>query len=116
MNQLYKATRDASGAYVVTKLPPSINTGNWECDPCVPDDGRFLVFASGISQKSTDLYVVFADGKGGWGPWVSLGVKSLNDEYGAHITADAKYLFFTRHTATGNTIFWMQVAGIDALR
>lgn len=117
MNQLYKAVKDGSGAYSVTKLPPSINTGNWECDPCVPADGRFLVFFSAIDQKSTDMYAVFPDGKGGWGPWVKArpGFNTGNDEYGAHLTADGRFLFFTRHAPTGNTIFWVSVQAIDAL-
>jgi hypothetical protein len=118
MNQLYKATKDGSGRYAVAKLPPSINTGNWECDPCVPADGRFLLFFSAVDQKSTDMYLVFPDGKGGWGPWIKAkpGFNTGNDEYGAHLTADGAYLFFTRHSATGNTIYWVSVSAIDALR
>ena len=60
----------------------------------------------------------FSDGQGGWGAPVNLGANfnSGYDEYGAHLSADEKFLFFTRHTPQGNTIYWVATSAIDKLK
>jgi Tol biopolymer transport system component len=118
LNQIYRAYRDAGQNWVAEKLPAPINTNSYEGDPCVAPDGRFLVFYSARDGKSADLYVCFSDGQGSWGAPVSLGpaFNSQSDEYGAHLSADGKCLFFTRHSARGNTIFWVATTAIDKLK
>jgi len=117
VNQLYKGYRDANQQLVVEKLPPPMNTNSYEGDPCVAPDGRFLVFYSARDGQSADLYVSFRDGQGGWKSPVILGpdFNSASDEYGAHLSADGRYLFFTRHSAQGNRIYWVAVTAIDKL-
>lgn len=118
LNQIYKAYRDGDQKWVAEKLPPPINTNSYEGDPCVAPDGRFLVFYSARDGKSSDLYVSFSDGQGGWGAPVNLGINFNTgyDEYGAHLSADEKYLFFTRHTPQGNTIYWVATSAIEKLK
>jgi hypothetical protein len=116
--QIFKATPDARQNLVVEPLGPPVNTNSFEGDPCIAPDGRFLVFNSARDQKSADLFVSFRSAQGGWGTPINLGPRfnTADDEYGAHLSSDGKYLFFTRHSATGNRIFWVAVSAIDRLR
>lgn len=104
----------------VEALGPAINASGYDGDPCVAPDGRFLVFYTvrdgGIN--GSDLYVCFSDGSGGWGEPISLGPKfnSDSDEYGARLSNDGKYMFFTRHTKSKNTVYWVSVSAIDKLK
>ena len=43
-------------------------------------------------------------------------VLSSADEYGAHLSSDGKFLFFTRHTARGNGIYWVASSAIEKLK
>ena len=120
MNQVYKAYRNGTGTLVVEPLGALINTQSYEGDPCVAPDGHFLVFYSGRSGSigGTDLYVSFRDARGGWGQPVHLGAafNSPYDEYGAHLSADGRCLFFTRHTPQGNGIYWVATSAIEKLK
>jgi hypothetical protein len=62
--------------------------------------------------------VSFPDGRGDWGTPINLGpaFNTPDDEYGAHLSSDGKYLFFTRHTSQGNGIFWVAVSAIEQLK
>jgi hypothetical protein len=117
MYQVYKGYKDATGALVVELVGAPISTSTYEGDPCIAPDGRFLIFNSVRDLKSADLYASFRDARGGWGTPVKLGPEfnSPYDEYGAHLSSDGKYLFFTRHTSHGNTIYWVAVSAIERL-
>ena len=117
-NQIYKAHKDSSGKLVVELLGAPVNAQSFEGDPCIAPDGRFLVFYSGRNGVSTDLFVSFRDDRGGWGAPINLGpsFNSPSDEYGAQLSSDGKYMFFTRHTSTENHIFWVAVSAIDKLK
>jgi Tol biopolymer transport system component len=119
-NQIFRAYRDASQKLVVEKLGAPVNVQSFDGDPCIAPDGRFLVFYSGRigGQGGTDLYVSFPDGRGGWKTPINLGTgfNSPGDEYGAHLSTDGKYLFFTRHDSKGNNIYWVSTSAIDRLK
>lgn len=119
-SQVYKAHEDPARTWAVELLGAPVNAQSYEGDPCIAPDGRFLVFYSARigGQGGTDLYVSFRDGHGGWGTPLNLGTKfnSPNDEYGAHLSSDGKYLFFTRHGSKGNTIYWVETSAIDQLK
>lgn len=119
-NQIFRARTDASLKLVVEMMGAPVNTQSYEGDPCIAPDGRFLVFYSGRigGQGGTDLYVSFPDGRGGWRTPINLGTgfNSPHDEYGAHLSADGKYLFFSRHTPEGNSIYWVAASAIDKLK
>lgn len=118
MMQVYKANHDTSRVLDVVPVGPPISTNSFEGDPCIAADGRFLVFYSARDGKSSDLYVSFRDAKGGWGAPINLGDRfnSSDDEYGAHLSSDGKYMFFTRHSSTGNTIYWVASSAIEKLK
>lgn len=118
MMQVYKAHKDANQALVVELVGPPVSTNNYDGDPCVAPDGRFLVFYSAIDRKSSDLYVSFNDGKGSWGKPIKLGPEfnTPDDEFGAHLSHDGKELFFTRHSKQGDKIYWVATSAIDKLK
>jgi Tol biopolymer transport system component len=120
MNQVFRAYRDSTRKLLVEQLGAPINTQSYEGDPCVAPDGRFLVFYSGRGglKTRTDLFACFADGRGGWGTPINLGpaFNSPDDEYGAHLSADGRYLFFTRHTSLGNRIYWVSTSAVEKLK
>lgn len=116
-NQIFKAYKDAGQNIVVEKLGAPINNSSYEGDPCIAPDGHFLVFYSGRNGASTDLFVSFKNSGGGWDKPINLGA-SFNsgfDEYGAHLSHNGKYLFFTRHTSSGNQIYWVATSAIEKL-
>jgi|GEM_PF-1756276 len=118
--QVFKATKTAAQGWAVEILGAPINTLSYEGDPCIAPDGRFLVYYSGRAGGfgRVDLYVTFSDGKGGWGTPINLGPKfnSPDDEFGAYLSHDGKYMFFNRHTAEGDKLFWVAVSAIDKLK
>lgn len=118
MMQVYKTSIDTSGTPAVELVGPPISTKSFEGDPCLAPDGRFLIFYSARNRISSDLYVSFRDGEGGWATPINLGDKynSSEDEYGAHLSSDGRYLFFTRHGSTGNSIYWVAASAIEKLK
>ncbi len=119
MMQVYKAYNNISQALQVELVGPPISTKSFEGDPCIAPDGHFLIFYSARDGKSADLYVSFSDGNGGWQTPINLGDKFNrmdSDEYGAHLSPDGKYLFFTRHTLKGNGIYWAASSAIEKLK
>lgn len=118
-SQLYRAHRDGSRQWVVELLGAPLNAESYEGDPCVAPDGRFLVFYSARvgGYGGTDLYVSLRDAGGKWGAPVNLGpaFNGPYDEYGAHLSSDGNYLFFTRHTPQGNGIYWVAASAIEKL-
>lgn len=115
MMQVYKSTSPTS---VAELLGAPINNQSYEGDPSIAADGHFLIFYSGRLGGNTDLYVSFSDGQGGWKTPINLGpnFNSSSDEYGAHLSSDGKYLFFTRHTTQGNYIYWVAISAIEKLK
>jgi Tol biopolymer transport system component len=118
MMQVHRTRKDTAGTLVVELVGAPISMNSYEGDPCIAPDGHFLIFYSARDRKSADLFVSFRDGNGGWGAPINLGDKfnSANDEYGAHLSSDGKYLFFTRHTAQGNGIYWVAASAIEKLK
>lgn len=120
MMQIHRAAKDASGALAVERLGAPVNAQSFEGDPCVARDGHFLVFYSARpgGHGGSDLYVSFRDGTGAWGTPINLGpdFNSPDDEYGAHLSADGKLLFFTRHGAKRNLTFWVDASAIERFR
>lgn len=113
-----RAMKDAAGQMKVEKLAAPFNTSKYDGDPCVAPDGRWVVFYSARQGGSTDLYVTFRTAQGGWTDAQNLGAafNTRDDEYGACLSPDGKFLFFTRHSAMGNTLHWVSVAAIDRLK
>jgi hypothetical protein len=120
INQVYKATHGRAGEWNVEKLGAPVNTLAYEGDPCVAPDGRWMVFytARPGGYGRVDNCVAFNDGKGGWGTPINLGpaFNGPDDEFGAFLSLDGRFLFFNRHAADGDQLFWVAASAIDKLK
>ena len=82
----------------------SVNNPNYnEAHPGIAPDESFMVFNDAFrpgGQGYADLYLVLRKSDGTWGKPRNLGPKinSAYIEFGARISPDKKYLFFTRGT------------------
>lgn len=120
INQVHRATRKGGHEWIVEQLGAPINSLSYEGDPCVAPDGSWIVFYSGRPGGfgGTDLYISFSDGKGSWGTPVNLGPEfnSPAEEWGACLSTDGKFLFFTRHGAKESGLFWVSVKALEKFR
>jgi Tol biopolymer transport system component len=97
---------------------PALNTRYNDAGPGIAPDQSFMVFNSikpgGLG--GADLYLTLRQPDGTWTAPKNLGgrVNSIYHDFGAHITADKKYLFFSRRTG-GNLsrdaadIYWVEL-------
>ena len=90
----------------IQNLGSPVNTGGDDNDPLISCDGKYLIFGSNYN----DLFVTFNYGNGGWSEPVNLNqlcpdINTGVQEYAPFISADRRYLFFSR-TASGG-IHWV---------
>jgi hypothetical protein len=119
-NDIY-ASKFMNGKYLPPeKLPAPINTSFREFDGFVSPDEQTIIFSSerpgGVG--GADLYVSFRDRQGGWSEPANLGpeVNSERSEYGAIVSPDGRYLFFTSSKAGNEDIYWVSAEIIERLR
>ena len=88
-----------------------------QSDPMISPDGKYLIFTSTRpgGAGGGDLYVTFADGKGGWSAPDNLnqfipGTNTGDFEYGASLSSDERYLFFVRLSPKAQTchVYWVE--------
>lgn len=127
-------------------LPAEVNSAGFEFNAFVAPDESYLLFTSWQRAEAYgggDLYVAFRDPDGSWHEAVNLGpeVNTPALEYCPFVTADGRWLFFSRKGAAGNVhptdrpldlaefmawtdapgngqgdIYWVDAAVIDRLR
>jgi len=120
---LYRAPLVDGGYPMAENLGPRINTAAGDDLPWIAPDESTLVFASNREggEGERDLYVTFAQG-GGWTEPLSLGPEINSPGYDSYpfVSADGRYLFFTRReawvTEEDSDIWWVSAAVIDRLR
>ena len=106
-------------------LGSTINSTDWDFNPCIAPDESYLIFASdrfgrkGLSR----LYVSFNKGNGEWTEPVDLnsnGALVNSDEAnqgGPSLSPDGKYLFFFRHVdETEMDVYWVSTKVIDVIK
>lgn len=113
--------RPKGDRFEVQAVPlPTHGLSRFEGDPAVPADGRWMVFytARPGGFGRVDLMVAFADGKGGWTVPMNLGpdFNTKAEEFGATVSTDGQYLFFTRHSREKSELWWVSTMAIDRLR
>ncbi|MBI4503861.1 MAG: PD40 domain-containing protein [Gemmatimonadetes bacterium] len=97
-NDLWLARR-VGGGWQTPQPVSSLNTRTTDADPYIAPDERYLIFSSdrpgGAGQG--DLYISYRDDRG-WSEAVSLGavVNTPEYEYTPWVTADGKWLYFSR--------------------
>jgi hypothetical protein len=102
------------------KLPEPINTKYREFDAFVTNDEALMIYSSEKpgGYGRSDLYISQKKNDGSWSEPSNLG-KSVNSEfseYGATITPDGKFLFFTSNRNGSEDIFWLSIKMIEALK
>jgi len=119
-NDIY-CSKFINGKYTMSeKLPEPINTQYREFDAFVSQDEEMIIFSSekpgGLG--SSDIYISFKNIKGEWSEPKNLGssVNSEFSEYGATITPDGKYLFFTSNRNGSEDIYWVSAKIIERIK
>ena len=118
-------SRLEGGEYkTVHKLGGLINTAYNDCDPLIAPDESWLIFHSdrpgGFGEH--DLYISYRQKDGTWSDPKNMGpdINTAQWEMGPALSADGKYLFFTRRKAfypgEPSKVFWVDASIIDKLR
>ena len=96
---LYISYRTPSGWSAAANLGPTVNSDQWESQPCLSPDKQELYFASRRlgGYGGSDLYVCKRQENGTWSAPINLGpsVNSPSDEQCPFIHADNQTLYFT---------------------
>lgn len=119
-NDIFISKR-AGGKYTAAiKLPAPINTQYREFDAFVTKDENMIIFSSERpgGYGGSDIYVSFKNKEGTWCEPKNPGnvINSENSEYGAAISPDGKFFFFTSNKNGNEDIFWISAAFIEKLK
>lgn len=117
---LYRAQYGNGAFKEVTNLGAPINTPQTEVDAYVAPDERMLIVSARRdgNRGALDLYVSFRQRDGAWGTLTHLG-DAINTEltdYCPMVTPDGRFFFFSRRTAQGGDVYWMQARALDQFR
>lgn len=115
---------------VVTNLK-TLNSPLDDAAPYLSPDGTYMVFEKMVNDShlvyndSTariiriELYVSFCDKTGKWSAPINLGPQVNSKFYRTYrpvLSADGKFLFFTRREQKGSSIYWVSTRIIDKLK
>ncbi len=119
---LYRAVVRQGQPVQVENLGAPVNSPFNDCDPGISPDGRTLVFYStpprpGVTHGS-DLFISFADGKGGWTTPVPMGdgFNTPADEYAATFSQDGRAFFFARFDGKQGRVYWVSAGALERFR
>ncbi len=117
-NDIY-CSRHIDGRYsAAEKLPEPINTQYREFDAFVNPDEKMILFSSERPGGfgGSDIYVSFKRPDGSWSEPKNLGndINSAQSEYGATLSPDGKYFFYTSGKNGNEDIFWVSAKIIEA--
>ena len=110
-NNIY-CSRCRNGTYApAEKLIEPISSVYWEFDAFVSRDEQMILFSSTRpgGYGGADIYMSYRKADAGWSEPKNLGpeVNSENYEYGASLSPDGKYLFYTSSRNGSEDIFWI---------
>lgn len=118
-SDLYVAWPAGSGWSSVASLGDRVNSAGSEPDVYVDPAERFLIVTStdrpgGLGHD--DLYISLRE-EGGWSPLVHLGKPINSDafEYGASVSPDGKWLWFTSHREGSADLFRIRTSSVPEL-
>jgi hypothetical protein len=119
---LYRTVVNPGQPLQVENLGTSVNSATDEGDPALSPDGQVLVFYSASNRPrasgNSDLFICFANGKGGWTRPVSMG-EDFNTpaaEYATTFSQDGRVLFFTRFDGKKADVYWVSTAALERFR
>ncbi len=105
--------RFEDGQFTEPKNQLALNSDASDCAAVPGPDEKYVILRSnrpgGIGNG--DLYIAFADGKGGWTSPKNLGpaINTPDWEDAPSLSPDGKYLFFSRNVAGEGSIYWVSV-------
>lgn len=99
------------------RLGQNINHLQSCAHPFISADENYIIFDAEVDGKARDLFISFRNIDGEWMKSISLGtdINTDNGELTPFVTADSKYLFFSRMTFEGGDIYWVDASIIDSL-
>jgi hypothetical protein len=102
------------GNFTVAAPLSTLNTTSGDCQPVPGPDEDYVIFNSSCpgGYGKMDLYISFADGRGGWTAPQNLGptINTSNNDWSAYVSPDHKYLFFSRQvSSTDADIYWVDI-------
>lgn len=102
------------------KLPEPINSPFREFDAFVSQDEKTIIFSSDRPGGfgGSDIYISCKKSDNSWSEPLNLGndINSASSEYGATISSDGKYFFYTSGKNGSEDIFWVSSRIIEELR
>ena len=118
-NDIY-CSKFVNGKYsAAEKLPEPINSPFREFDAFVSQDEKTIIFSSERPGGfgGSDIYISFKKSDNSWSEPLNLGndINSASSEYGATISPDGKYFFYTSGKNGSEDIFWVSSEIIGAL-
>lgn len=96
----------------------SINTEFMESQPFISPDGSYLIFNRLSNSENSiggdDLYITFKMENGEWGEAINMGasVNTSDNDFGAKISPDGKYLLFS----SKGDVYWVSAKIIEDLK
>jgi hypothetical protein len=110
-NNIY-ISRFQDGKYTEAEmLPEPVNSGSWEFDALVTQDEKMILFSSTRpgGYGGADIYLSYKEDDGSWSEPKNLGpeINSEASEYGASLTPDGRYFFYTSNRNGSEDIFWI---------
>ena len=81
----------------------SINSSEWESQPCLTADGMQLYFVRSNRKKTSDIYVVYRQDDGSWGEPERLNsnINTDGNEMAPFVHYDGQTLYFASDTRNG---------------
>ena len=116
-NDIY-CSKFINGKYsAAEKLPAPINSPFREFDAFVSRDEKMIIFSSERpgGYGGSDIYLSFRKPDNSWSEPMNLGndINSTASEYGATISPDGKYFFYTSGKHGSEDIFWVSAGFIN---
>lgn len=115
-NNIFRSSLVGGEYLIAEKLPAPINSEYREFDAFVTGEGEMMVFSSDRPGGfgGSDIYLSFLE-NGQWSEPRNLGeaVNSESSEYGAMLTPDGRYLFFTSTRSGMEDVYWISSSILD---
>jgi hypothetical protein len=113
---IYTSSWEAGTFQPARKLGPSVNSPHYEADVFVSPDESYLIYCAERpdGKGRGDLWISFSDSDGQWSQArnMSTAVNTPGYEFCPFVTADNKYLFFSRE----GDIYWVTTQVIQTLK
>lgn len=111
------SSKSSKGKYDKSiRLNDAVNSKHYEADVFIASDESYIIFCAerpdGLGEG--DLFISFKDKNDQWQPAKNMGpgVNTKDYEFCPFVTADGKYLFFSR----SGEIYWVSAKVIETLR